>query len=337
VIGGLPRTPCLELQDGRARAGRLFVKAENLLPTGSFKIRGATWRISRLSEEEKRRGVIAYSTGNHAQAVAKAARDRGVSATIVMSPDVPATKVAATRRWGAEVVNAAPSSEARRSLAERLAAEQGKVIVPPYDDLAIIAGQGTIGLELLEDLPLAAPTSVPSAEPTSVPSAEPTSVYVPIGGGGLLSGVAAALKQGDPGIRVPPIRVIGVEPESEDDACRSFREGCLVALPGPSASIADAIKVQQLGNLTFPLIRRFVDDIVLASEAEIANAVLLLAEEMKMLVEPGGAVGFAAALRAAESDPGQHVAILGGGNMPVERLDEMRKLAGRAPVAANTA
>jgi threonine dehydratase len=305
---GLPPVPCLELKDGRPRPGRLFVKAENLQPTGSFKIRGATYRLSTLSEQEKRRGVVAYSTGNHAQAVAKAARDLGVSATIVMSPDVPAAKVLATERWGARVINAAASSEARRTLAEQLAAERGMVIVPPYDDLAIIAGQGTIGLELVEQLP----------------SSTPTSIYVPVGGGGLVSGVAAALKQ-----TLPAIRVIGVEPEDENDAWRSFREDRIVALPGPSNSIADAIKVQQLGKLTFPLIRRFVDDIELVSEREIARAVLVALEAMKLLVEPGGAVGLAAALRASESSPGQSVAILGGGNMPADRLDEIRELARR--------
>ena len=312
TVSGLPRTPCPELHDGRRRAGRLLVKTENLLPTGSFKIRGATYRISRLTQEEKRRGVVAYSTGNHAQAVAKAASDQGLPATIVMSPDVPETKVAATERWGAQVVNAAPSSEARRKLAEQLATERGLVIVPPYDDLAVIAGQGTIGLELIEDLP-------PSM---------PTTVYVPIGGGGLISGVAAALKQ-----MRPEIRVVGVEPESENDAFLSFREGRIVALPGPSDSIADAIKVQQLGKLTFPLIRHFVDDIELVSEAEIARAVLTAADEMKMIVEPGGAVGLAAAARAAQTRPGQFVAILGGGNMPIERLEDMRALAtsGRSP------
>jgi threonine dehydratase len=305
TTSGLPRTPCLELHYGRRRAGRLFVKAENLLPTGSFKIRGATYRISRLTLEEKRRGVVAYSTGNHAQAVAKAARDQDLPVTIVMSPDVLATKVAATKRWGAQVVNAAPSSEARRKLAEQLATERGLVIVPPYDDLDVIAGQGTIGLELIEDLQFSMPTTV----------------YVPIGGGGLISGVAAALKQ----IR-PDVRVVGVEPESENDAFLSFRERRIVALPGPSDSIADAIKVQQLGKLTFPAIRHFVDDIELVSEAEIARAVLMAADEMKMIVEPGGAVGLAAAARAAQTHPGQFVAILGGGNMPMERLEDMRAL-----------
>ena len=308
---GLLRTPLLELHDGRSRPGRLMAKAENLLPTGSFKIRGATYRISTLSSEERRRGVAAYSTGNHAQAVAKAARDQGVAATIVMSPDVPRMKIEATERWGARVVHAEPSSQARRALAEKLAAEQGLAIVPPYDDLAIMAGQGTIGLELAEDLP--------SADTVS----GGITVYVPIGGGGLLGGIAAALKQSR-----PEIAVIGVEPELEDDAYRSFREGRIVALPGPSASMADAIKVQQLGTLTFPLIRRFVDDIERVSEAEIAGAILMAAGAMRILVEPGGAVGLAAAFRSAETRPGRHIAVIGGGNITLERLCEFAASAG---------
>ncbi|MBB4038836.1 threonine dehydratase [Microvirga flocculans] len=301
--GKLPVSPCLELEDGASRPGRVFVKAENLLPTGSFKIRGATFRLSTLTPEECGRGVIAYSTGNHAQAVAKASRDRGVAATIVMSPDVPATKIAATERWGATVVMAEPTSQARRALAERLAAERGLVIVPPYDDLQIMAGQGTIGLELAEQMPRGVPFTV----------------YVPIGGGGLLAGVAAALKQAR-----PDVRIVGVEPQDENDAYRSFRTGQLVALSGPSASMADAIKVQQLGNLTFPLIRTHVDDIELVSEREIAQAVVTCATSLKLVVEPGGAVGMAAALRAAAAREERAVALLCGGNMALERFAEIQ-------------
>jgi threonine dehydratase len=179
LAGRLAPSPCLPVDDGQARLGRLFVKAENLMPTGSFKIRGATYRISLLTAAERRRGVIAYSTGNHAQAVAKAARDAGVAATIVMSPDVPALKVTSTEKWGAKVVMAEPSSHARRALAERLAGESGLVLVPPYDDYAIMAGQGTIGLELLDQMPADVPMTV----------------FVPIGGGGLVAEVAVALKQ----------------------------------------------------------------------------------------------------------------------------------------------
>jgi threonine dehydratase len=305
LAGRLPPSPCLPVDDGQARPGRLFVKAENLMPTGSFKIRGATYRISLLTAAERSRGVVAYSTGNHAQAVAKAARDTGVAATIVMSPDVPALKVAATERWGAEVVMAEPSSHARRALAERIAGESGRVLVPPYDDYAIMAGQGTIGLELLDQMP----------------SDRPMTLFVPVGGGGLLAGVAAALKQAS-----RHVRVIGVEPELENDACQSFKAGRIIGLAGPSESIADAIKVQQLGNLVFPLVQTFVDDIETVSEAEIAQATTHAWSSLKLIVEPGGAVGLAAALRAAKHRADNTVALLCGGNVTMERLLQIQTL-----------
>ena len=305
LAGRLAPSPCLPVDDGQTRPGRLFVKAENLMPTGSFKIRGATYRISLLTAAERMRGVIAYSTGNHAQAVAKAARDAGVAATIVMSSDVPSVKVAATERWGAEVVMAAPSSHARRALAEQIASESGLVLVPPYDDYAIMAGQGTIGLELLDQMP----------------ADFPMTVFVPIGGGGLVAGVAAALKQAS-----RHVRVIGVEPELENDAYQSLKAGRIMGLAGPSESIADAIKVQQLGNLVFPLIQTYVDDIETVSEAEIAQATTHAWSSLKLIVEPGGAVGFAAALRAAERQAGNTVALLCGGNVTLERLLQIQTL-----------
>ena len=294
-----PRFPCLTVEDGAARAGRLLVKPECLMPTGSFKIRGAMFRLSRLSAAEKARGVIAYSTGNHAQAVAYAAQKFGLRSVIVMSPDVPANKIEATARWGAEIMMADPNSEARRSLAERLAAEHGFVLIPPYDDLAIMAGQGTIGLEIVEEFPDAADLTV----------------YVPIGGGGLIAGVAAALKQ-----KNPRIRVVGVEPDLENDAFLSFRSGERVALSGPSASIADAIKVQRLGDFTWPLIRRYVDDVETVEEAEIAAASLACFTALKLVAEPGGAVAFAAADRASRAKTGGALALLCGGNVALERL-----------------
>ena len=277
------------------------------MPTGSFKIRGATYRISLLTEAERTRGVVAYSTGNHAQAVAKAARDTGVAATIVMSPDVPALKVAATERWGAEVVMAEPSSHARRALAERIAGKSGRVLVPPYDDYAIMAGQGTIGLELLDQMP----------------ADMPMTVFVPVGGGGLLAGVAAALKQAS-----RHVRVIGVEPELENDACQSFKAGRIIGLAGPSESIADAIKVQQLGDLVFPLVQTYVDDIETVSEAEIAQATTYAWSSLKLIVEPGGAVGLAAALSAAKHRVDNTVALLCGGNVTMERLLQIQTLCG---------
>src|SRR5258708_4856825 len=215
LAGRLAPSPCLPVDDGQARPGRLFVKAENLMPTGSFKIRGATYRISLLTAAERRRGVIAYSTGNHAQAVAKAARDAGVAATIVMSPDVPALKVAATERWGAEVVMAEPSSHARRALAERIASESGRVLVPPYDDYAIMAGQGTIGLELLDQMP-------PDM---------PMTVFVPVGGGGLLAGGGGALSQ-RPGL----VRGSGAGPARENYARKLFKPAPPSCSRGPASS-----------------------------------------------------------------------------------------------------
>jgi threonine dehydratase len=308
LLRHLPVSPCLDVHDGASRIGRMLVKAENLMPTGSFKIRGATFRLSLLSADERSRGVIAYSTGNHAQAVAKAARDIGTQATIVMSPDVPALKIEATQRWGATVLMAEPNSHARRAMAEKLAAQRDLVLVPPYDDLAIMAGQGTIGLEILDQLP----------------GAEDLTVYVPIGGGGLIAGVAAALKQAKPGTRV-----IGVEPAMENDAMQSLRAGRLIGLDAPSASIADAIKVQRLGDLTWPLIQRYVDDIETVSETEIAAACQYCFSALKMVVEPGGAVAFAAAKRAAEAREGRALALLCGGNITLERLHALHIEAAR--------
>lgn len=300
----LPASPLIGVANWHSAGGApILIKAESLMPTGSFKIRGATLRIAALDAAARARGVVAYSTGNHAQAVAKAAADAGVGATIIMSPDVPAAKIDATRAWGAEVVMAEPSSQARRMLAESLAASKGATLVPPYDDLTVMTGQASIGVELLAQLG----ASVPAA------------VYVPIGGGGLLAGVAAALRRVS-----PSTRIIGVEPELEDDARQSFLSGKLVSAAGPSASIADAIKVQCLGNLTFPLIQRHVDQIVTVSEAEIAQATLRYADEAHLIVEPGGAVALAAALRSAHAGSAPVIALACGGNVTPERLAGLR-------------
>jgi threonine dehydratase len=290
------------LQTPLAPAGRLktdggspiLLKAENLQPTGSFKVRGATYKLSHLTAEARRRGVIAYSTGNHAQAVARAANRLGVRATIVMSPDVPHHKIDATTQWGADVVMAEPTSQARRDLAERLARDRSLILIPPYDDVDVITGQGTVGLEILEQT-----------------SDAPLAVIVPIGGGGLIAGVGAAIKQ-----LAPQVQVIGVEPELENDAWQSFHSGARVRLTGASASIADAIKVQTLGDLTYPMILRYVDDVVTVSEPQINQAVAQAAVEVHLVLEPSGAVALAAATRYA----GQHsadrpvIAVASGGN-----------------------
>ncbi len=298
----LPRSPLLPFA-GAAKPQRLLLKAESLMPTGSFKIRGATYCIARMTETQRADGVVAYSTGNHAQAVAKAARDAGVRATIVMSPDAPAAKVANTTHWGAEVVMAESNSNARRVLAERLAQDTGALLIPPYDHADVVAGQGTVGLELLEQL---------QAEP-------PAAVYVPVGGGGLLAGIAVAIKAFS-----PSTWVVGVEPDLEDDACRSFAAGALLAAHGPSASMADAIKVQSLGALNFDLIRRHVDAMVTVSETAIARAVIDCFEENRLLVEPAGAVALAAA-RTHEPSAGRPVvAIVSGGNTTASFIQQLQ-------------
>lgn len=277
----LTPTPLIALhlpESGR----RIAVKAEHLQPTGSFKIRGAINCVARLTDEQKQRGVIAYSTGNHAQAVALAARSAGTQATIVMSPDVPQHKVDRTRDLGACVLMAEPTSEARRRLAEDRARDEGLALIPPYDDLTVMSGQGTIGLEILDE-------TIPST------------VYVPIGGGGLIAGIAAAIKQ-----KEPSVCIVGVEPVDENAAFRSWAVGQRVGLPGPSASIADAIKVQIPGEKTFSLMQRYVDDIVLVNEARIVDAMRLYFQQTGYRLEPAGAVALAAAMDAnnpAISDP----------------------------------
>jgi threonine dehydratase len=304
----LPRSPLLPFGGDTAQTP-LLLKAESLMPTGSFKIRGATYCIAQLRETQRARGVVAYSTGNHAQAVAKAARDAGVRAHIVMSPDAPAAKIDSTRRYGAEIVMAASSSNARRAAAEALAAETQATLIPPYEHPDVIAGQGTIGIELLAQLH----GQVPAA------------VYVPVGGGGLLAGIALAIKS-----QSPRTRVIGVEPELEDDAARSFAGGTLFAANAPSNSMADAIKVQSLGTLNFALIKRYVDAIVTVSEAQIAQAMVDCFHANRLVVEPAGAVAVAAArLHARHTLPpgqaaGPVIAIVSGGNTTAAFLQHIQ-------------
>ena len=232
-----PLVPCPRSGPGRL----LYFKPESFQPVGSFKLRGAYNRICSLSEEEKRRGVVAHSSGNHAQGVAYAARELGVRATIVMPWGASKVKAQRTAALGAQIVWVEDGSEERRIKALQLAAEHGYAMVPPYDDEAIIAGQGTVGLEILEDLP------------------DVETVLVPVGGGGLISGVATAIKLGR-----PEARVIGVEPELAADARESLRSGRIVEITGEEAgrTVADGLRTQRLGEITFAHIRRFVDDVV---------------------------------------------------------------------------
>jgi threonine dehydratase len=277
---------------------RAFIKAESLQPIGAFKIRGAYHAIASLTDEERARGVITYSSGNHAQGVARAARLLETRAVVVMPDDAPAIKRDRVARDGAEIVVVGPASDERQSRAEAVAAERGLTIIPPFDDDRIIAGQGTIGLEIIADLPT-----------TGL-------VLVPVGGGGLASGVATAIKS----IR-PDIRVIGVEPELAADARESLRQGEIVrwSADDVSRTIADGARTQALGRRTFAHLRAYLDDIVTVSEAQIAAGVRLAAERARLVVEPSGALAIAAlAFRVDELGIGHQldtVAIASGGNV----------------------
>ena len=279
----------------------LYIKAESLQPTGAFKLRGAHNKISSLSPEERRRGVVAHSSGNHAQAVAYAARSLGVRAVIVMPRGASRVKLAATEAFGAEVVLVGDDSAERTRRAEELALEHGYVPVPPYDDETLIAGQGTVGLEILEDLP------------------DVETVLVPVSGGGLISGIAAAVK-----LSRSEVRVIGVEPELAADARASLKSGKLVEIPAEQASrtIADGLRVRRLGDAPFEHVRAYVDDIVTVSEDEILAAIRRLALRVRLVAEPSGAVSFAAYLFHRDELPPSrlNVAVLSGGNVEPQLL-----------------
>jgi threonine dehydratase len=267
-----------------------------LQPIGSFKLRGAYNKISTLPEAERKCGVITYSSGNHAQGVAYAARALGVKAVIVMPNNAPKVKVDSTRGMGAEIVFVGPASSERKQRAEELAREHGYVIVPPYADERIIAGAGTIGLEIVEDLP------------------EVELVLVPIGGGGCISGIASAVK-----LSGTKAKVVGVEPEFANDAQQSFRAGHIVQLSADEVTrtLADGLRTQAVGEINFEHIRKHVDDIVTVTESDITDAMRLMALNAKMVAEPSGAVAFAAYVKHADELPRakKAVAVITGGNV----------------------
>jgi threonine dehydratase len=300
IRGVAAHTPLVRLQIPDS-PGNVFVKAEGLQPIGSFKLRGAYNKIAQLSEDERGRGVITYSSGNHAQGVAYAARALGAKAVIVMPSNAPAVKKAATATLGAELVEVGPASSDRKLKAEELEAKFGYVMVPPYDDPAIIAGQGTCGLEILEDLP------------------EVDLVLSPVSGGGLLSGVATAIK-----LIKPDVRVFGIEPELAGDAQESFRGGKLVSWPAEmtTRTMADGLRTQSLGNLNFEHVRAFVDDMITVKEDEIAEAMRVLLYQARLTPEPSGAVTTAAMLFHLERLlPFRNaVVIMSGGNVEPEVL-----------------
>ena len=276
--------------------GAVFLKCENLQRAGAFKFRGAWNAISRLTGEA-RRGVIAYSSGNHAQAVALACRERGIPCVIVMPSTAPAPKLAATRGYGAELVHYDLLGEPREPLARRLAAERDLTLIPPFDHPDIVAGAASAAAELIED-----------AGPLDA-------LVVPVGGGGLISGSALAAALGSPGCRV-----IGVEPAAGDDGGRSFRDGRIVRIENPE-TIADGARTPSLGELTFAIIRRHVADMTCVPDAALVDAMKFAFERMKLVVEPTGVLGLAALRSGAVRCERERVGvILSGGNVELERL-----------------
>jgi len=299
-------TRLIEFKLSESDPRRLFLKPENQQPIGAFKLRGAYNKIASLSEPDRKRGVISYSSGNHAQGVAYAARALGVKAVIVMPNNAPAIKRLATASMGAEIVLVGPGSDERKTKAEELAAEHGYVMVPPYNDKHIIAGQGTMGLEILEDLP------------------DVETVLLPVGGGGMISGVAAAVK-----LSKPAVKVIGVEPALAADAQASLRVGKIVQLPAEQVSrtLADGLRTQSVGSINFEHIQRFVDDIIAVTEGEIRQAMRLLAANPETIAEPSGAVAVAGFLfhRAELPQTRMNVAVISGGNIEPSMLEEIRR------------
>jgi threonine dehydratase len=297
IAGKVDLTPVLTSSTLDAEAGaQLHFKCENFQKSGSFKARGATNAVFALSPEEARRGVATHSSGNHAAALSRAARVRGVPAYIVMPDNSPQAKRAAVARYGGEITYCEATLAARESAARELVAATGATLIHPYDDLAVMAGQGTAAVELL--------TQVPELE----------AILCPVGGGGLLSGTAVAAKS-----LKPSVRVIGVEPAGADDAARSFRAGRILPIVKPD-TIADGLRAS-LGERPFAVIRRLVDDITTVSDELIVRAMRRIWEVMKIVVEPSAAVPYAALLGERTGLRGRRIGlILSGGNLDLERL-----------------
>jgi threonine dehydratase len=295
------RTPVLTSHAVNARAGAdLFFKCENLQRAGAFKFRGAYNALSRLSPDERRRGVVTFSSGNHAQAIALAGQVLDIPRVIVMPSDAPAVKRIATEGYGGEIVlYDRDGGEDREAIGQRLSRERGLTLIPPYDHPHIIAGQGTAARELIEEVDAL------------------DFLFVPCGGGGLLSGSAIAANAMTPGCKV-----IGVEPAAGDDAGRSFRTKQLQTVNNPK-TVADGARTPSLGSLTFPLVLQHVSDMTSVDDRTLLNAMFYLWERMKIVVEPTGALGAAAAFQAGESIRGAHVGIiLSGGNVDLMQVQE---------------
>ncbi len=288
-------TPVLHSRSFDARSGtRAFLKCENFQRTGSFKFRGAYNALSLLPSDRRLKGVLGFSSGNHAQALSLAGRLLGVPVTIIMPDDAPEVKRAATEGYGATIMSYSRASITREELAERMSADLGLPVVPPYDHPDVVAGQGTVGLEILDQAP------------------DIDTLVVCCGGGGLLSGCATAIKAVS-----PDIRVVGVEPEHADDATRSFRSGSLVTIRDPD-TIADGARTPSLGRITFPIVLTLVDDMVTVSEKEIVETMRFLWERLKIVVEPTGALA-AAAVLFGKIEGGRTGVVITGGNVDLSR------------------
>ncbi|MBV8503461.1 MAG: threo-3-hydroxy-L-aspartate ammonia-lyase [Paucibacter sp.] len=296
--GQAHRTPVLRSRTADAELGaELFFKCENFQRMGAFKFRGAFNALSRFDAGQRKRGVASFSSGNHAQAIALAARLLGIPATIVMPKDAPQIKIDATRGYGGRVVLYDRYTEDREQIGRDLAEREGLTLIPPFDHADVIAGQGTAALELFEEVgPLDA-------------------LFAPLGGGGLLSGTALVTRA-----RAPQCKLYGVEPAAGDDGQQAFRSGQRVKIDMPR-TIADGAQTQQLGELTFPIIRRDVDDVLTVSDDELVDCMRFFASRMKIIVEPTGCLGFAAARAMKEELRGRRVGVLiSGGNVDVARL-----------------
>jgi threo-3-hydroxy-L-aspartate ammonia-lyase len=298
ISGRVHRTPVVTSRLFNEAAGKqVFFKCENLQRAGAFKIRGATNKILSLTPDEKSRGIVAFSSGNHAQAVALAGRETGVRVVVAMPDDAPKAKVAATRAYGAEIIFYDRQKEDREEFALNLAEREQLVMVPPYDDFLILAGQATCGLEFIEDVP------------------DLDSLLTPCSGGGLFAGVATAAKA----VR-PEIRCFPVEPETADDTRQSFLKGDRISIP-PPPTIADGLRVQIPGALTFPIVQRVAEDVLTVSDEEIVATINFILFRMKLLVEPSGAAAAAAVLfRKLPEDVERVGVVLSGGNIDPEML-----------------
>ena len=287
------RTPVLRSTTANALLGaELFFKCENLQRMGAFKFRGGYNTLAQFSPEQKKRGVLAFSSGNHAQAIALSARILGMPAAIVMPEDAPAAKLAATRGYGAEVITYDRFTEDREAISQRIASERGMTLVPPYNHPHVIAGQGTAAMELLQEVP------------------DLDYLFAPLGGGGLLSGTLLSAKA-----LAPNCKVYGVEPEAGNDAQQSLRKGEIVKIATPK-TIADGAQTQALGDITFAIIRRDVTDIITANDAQLVETMRFYAERMKIVVEPTGALSLAGARHGGIDLKGKRVGfIISGGNV----------------------